>query len=96
MCDYYGETVVVLRVEGCLTIVGFRQYVGKSLKLVKPAVTSSDDDVTKLVRRVRAEVQNIPLPHEYDLGSFRHDKVIQDISPPSSSLSPVLCPRKEK
>ena len=82
LCDYYGDTIVVLRVEGCETIVGFRQCVGKSLKLVKQAETSSaDDDVTKLVRRVRAEVRNIPLPREYDLGSFRHDKVIQDTSP---------------
>lgn len=34
LCDYYGDTVVVLKVKGCLTIVGFRQCVGKSLKLV--------------------------------------------------------------
>lgn len=57
LCDYYGEALVVLKVEECLTIVGFRQCVGKSLKLVKQAETpSDDDDVTKLVRRVWVEV----------------------------------------
>lgn len=64
--------VMLLRVEGCQTIVGFRQYIGKSLKLVGQAETANDDDddVTKVVRKVLAEVRNIPLPGEYNLDSF--------------------------
>lgn len=59
----------------------FKQFVGKSLKQIKHAETSSaDDDVTKLVRRVRAEVRDISLRRQYDLGSFRHDRVIKDTS----------------
>ena len=78
LCDYYGDDIIVLRVEGCQTIVGFRQYIGKSLKLVGHAGFSNDDDddVSKVVRKVQAEVQKIPLPREYDLGSFRHERVI--------------------
>ena len=30
-CDYFGDEVIVLSVEGCDTIVGFRTFVTKSL-----------------------------------------------------------------
>lgn len=97
LCDYYGDAVIVLRVEGCQTIVGFRQYIGKSLKLVGQTglFNDDDDDVNKVVRKVRAEVQNIPLPREYDLGSFTHERVIQDTSPTLLRLVSSLVSREE-
>lgn len=53
-----------------------------SHSLVKETETSNDnDDVTRVVKKVVAEVRNIPLPKEYDLSSFRHGQVIQDTSP---------------
>ena len=86
-----------VEVEGCQTIVGFRQYVGKLLKLVGQAGPSNDNDVSKVVRKVKAEVQKIPLPREYDLGSSRHERVIQGTSSTLlKDLSPVLCPGKKQ
>ena len=44
---------------------------------------------------MRAEVQNIPLPREYDLGSFKHERVIQDTSPTLLRLVSSLVSREE-
>ena len=52
LTEYFGEEIVVLHLEGCSSVVGFRKFVGKTLKLVKLSETSDvDDDVDRLVRR---------------------------------------------
>ena len=30
LCDYFGEKIVVLHIEGCASILGFRDVVGKT------------------------------------------------------------------
>ena len=79
--EYFAEDIVTLHLDRCSTIVGFRQFVGKTLKLVKQSSTASDDDdIDRVVRRVKAEASNIPLPRDYDLSDFRHEKAVQDTS----------------
>ena len=81
LCDYFGDEVVVLSaVEGCDTIVGFRTFVAKSLKMVKVSGSDENDDVAKVVRRVKAEVRKIPQPREYDLSDFTFSKTVDDTS----------------
>ena len=82
LTEYFGEEIVVLHLEGCSSVVGFRKFVGKTLKLVKLSETSDvDDDVNRLVRMVKAEVRNIPLHRDYDLTIFQYENTIQDTSP---------------
>ena len=96
LCDYFGDDLLVIQVEGCSAIVGFRNHVGKMLKLVNKTETPREyDDVDKLVRRVQAEVKDLPLPRNYDLGSFRHDRLVQDTSPALLRLISSLVSRDE-
>ena len=80
VCDHFGDDIVVLNVEGCDSIIGFRRFVAKSLKIVKKAASSEDDAMDTVIRRVKAEVRNIPQPRDYDLSDFRFEKVVQDTS----------------
>ena len=50
---------------------------------------------TSLSEKCRGEVQNIPLPREYDFGSFRHERVIQYTSPTLLRLVSSLVSREE-
>ncbi len=69
---------------------GFRKFVSKHLKLVKPSIVSDvDDEVDCLVRRVKAEVRNILLPRDYDLNIFQYERTVQDTS--ATLLTFVLC-----
>lgn len=87
LTEYFGEEIVVVHLEGCSSIVGFRKFVSKSLKLEKQSCTSdADDDVDRLVRRIKAEVRSIPLPRDYDLNIFQYEKVVQDTSATLLSL----------
>ena len=80
LCDYFCDDLLVIQVEGCSTIVGFRNHVGKILKLVNQTETPGEYDIAKLVRRVQAEVKALPLPLNHDLGSFRRDRLVQGTS----------------
>ena len=80
--EYFDDEIILLHLEGCSSIIGFQTYISKTLKLVKqPEVSDVDEDIDRLVRRVKAEVRSIPLPRDYDLNIFRHEKMVQDTSP---------------
>lgn len=66
--------------EGCDTVIGFRTFVAKVLKVVKNDQSREDDVVEELVRRVKSEVKDIPQPRDYDLSDFRFHKAVQDTS----------------
>ena len=52
--------IVVLHIEGCASIVGFRN-VGKTVKYV------DDESVDIVVRRMKAEALALPRSNDYDL-----------------------------
>ena len=75
LCDYFGEKIVVLHIEGCASIVGFRDVVGKTVKMVKYDGVD-DESVEIVVRRVKAEVLALPRSNDYDLSYFTFEKTI--------------------
>jgi len=50
LTNYLGNDIVVIRMEGCASVVGFRHLVGKSLKLVE---VDSVDEMTAALRMTR-------------------------------------------
>ena len=85
LCDYFGENIVVLHIEGCASIVGFRDVVGKTLKIV------NYDGVETVVRRVKAEVLALPRSNAYDLSQFMFEKTVANTSPTLLALVSQLC-----
>jgi len=79
LTEYFGDEIFVVHLAGCSSIIGFRKFVSKSLKIVKQSlVFDVYEDVVRLVKKVNAEVRAIPLPRDYDLNIFRYDKTVQD------------------
>jgi len=75
-----GSNVIVLNIEGCASIVGFREYVSKMFKLTN--VSSVDEEKEdELVRKIESELHSIvSSTKSYDVGDFTHDKAKQHTS----------------
>ena len=63
------EEVVVLRMEGCSPIVGFREFVGKIVKIKKVA-SEDEEKEDALVHTIITETRAIPHNINYDLSDF--------------------------
>ncbi len=81
MVMHLGDDVMVLCIEGCASIVGFQELVGKLLKVSKVnTVDEEKEDV--LARKITSEACDITSNNKnYDLGDFTYAKMKQDTSP---------------
>ena len=52
---HFGDELLVLHIEGCDSVVGFKASLGKVIKIVKISQSMGDDDeLEKLVRKIRS------------------------------------------
>ena len=81
-----GNDVIVLNIEGCVSIVGFRDYISKTFKVTKlDSVDEEKED--ELVRKIKTEAQSILTSNKsYDISDFTHD---------SHNLSNIVLPIHE-
>ena len=72
-----GNDVIVLNIEGCASIVGFRDYISKTFKVTKlDSVDEEKED--ELVWKIKTEAQSILTSNKsYDISDFTHDKAKQ-------------------
>ena len=78
---HFGDELLVLHIEGCDSVVGFKAILGKVIKIVKISQSMGDDDeMENLVRKIRSEVLAKPRKVEYKLSDYVHDKVIESTS----------------
>ena len=74
-----GNDGVIIRIDGCASVIGFRETVGNMLNMVK---TDDSDRVDDVVRQVRAEARDIEYSSaNYDLSVFTKAKTIESTSP---------------
>ena len=66
--------MLVIQVEDCNT------FVARSLKIESLIKSDTDSNLDNLVRRVNAEVVDIPLPRNYILRYFTRERCIEDTS----------------
>ena len=79
--DYFGDKLLLLHVEGCESVVGFKTSLGQFIKIAKKSNSNSDDDeLEKLVRKIRSEVRATPKPGDYNLSDYVRHKVIRSTS----------------
>ena len=84
---HFGDELLVLHIEGCDSVVGFKASLGKVIKIVKISQSMGDDDeLEKLVRKIRSEVMAKPRNVDYKLSDYVHHKVIESISATFRSL----------
>ena len=58
LTTHLGDDVVVVRVEGCACVVGFKELLGSTLKLVK-VDTVDEDSVDAVIRQVGCEAHAV-------------------------------------
>jgi hypothetical protein len=80
LVDHLGQDIVVVKMEGCASVVGFRHLVGKSLNLVR--VDSVDEEsLDAVIRQVRSEAKAILYDSaNYDLGDFTYTNTLKQTS----------------
>ena len=80
LVTHLGEDAVVLCIEGCASILGFREYVGILLKVSK-VETVDEEEEDAFVRKITTEAHAISVNNKnYDLGDFTHAKAKQQTS----------------
>ena len=80
LCDYLGEEIVVLHIEGCASIVDFRDVIGKTVKVVMYDGVD-DESVETVVRMVKAEALALPHSCDYDLSKCTFEKTVTNTCP---------------
>lgn len=75
-----GDSVIVLNIEGCASIVGFQEHMGKLFKIANTE-TVDEDREDLLVRKIQTGARAIaPNKNTYDLGEFTFTKTKEQTS----------------
>ena len=78
---YFGDKLLLLHIESCESVVGFKASLGQFVKIAKKNKSNSDDDeLEKLVRTICSEVRAIPRPGDNNLIDYVRHKVIESTS----------------
>lgn len=79
--DCMSKDVIVVRVDGCATMVGFRDSVAKTLKTVKDDDTD-ERSIASVVRQIKHEARSVRYNSaNYDLSEFTQANTIKATSP---------------
>ena len=81
LCDYFGEEIAVLHIDGCASIVGFTDGVGKTVNVMKYDGVDDDESVETVVRRVKAEALALHRRNDYELSQFTFQKTVANTCP---------------
>lgn len=77
---HLGDDVVVLNIDGCASIIGFQEFVGKVVKVAKVDVQDEDPE-DALARKIVVQSRHIPSNKtKYELGNFTHAKTREQTS----------------
>ena len=75
------EKITVVKVEGCASIIGTKETIGKTLKLVK-LVEEEDTVIDKAVKKIRKEARTMKYKSAfYDLSDFNSSDTVNATSP---------------
>ena len=80
LTTHLSDDIVVVGMEGCVSVVGFRELVGNSLKLVKDE-SVDEESFGYVIRQVISEAQAVQHSNAtYDLDDFTYNITIQQTS----------------
>ena len=79
LSTHFGNELVVMRIDGCASLLCFRQYVPFHLN-ADVADGIDDNVVEQLAEQIRLEVKSIPIQKNYDITSFTYASAIEGTS----------------
>ncbi len=80
--DHFGEAILEIQIQGCASLLCFRQY--SPHKLCK--VQEEDDSLENVIRKIKQEVKQLPKHKDYDLSQFIETNSVKLNSPTLLSL----------
>ena len=90
---HFGDELLVLHIEGCDSVVGFKASLGKVIRIVKISQSMDDDgELETLVRKIRSEVMAKRRNVDYTLSDCVYHKVIESTSATLVRLVSSLVP----
>ena len=81
LTDCIDKDVLVIRVDGCATLVGYRESIAKTLKVVQ-VVETDEKSSDSLLRKINREARSVKYNSaNYDLSEFTRANTIKATSP---------------
>ena len=79
LSTHFGNELVVMQIDGCASLLCFRQYV--PFHLNADVADGIDDNVLEqLTEQIRQEVKSIPIQKNYDISSFTYASAVEGTS----------------
>ena len=78
IATYFSKKLLILHIEGCESVVGFKSSLGQFIKIAKKTNKRSyEDEIDKLERIIPNEVRATPRPGDYNLSDFAQHKSLR-------------------
>ena len=86
IATHFGDDVIVLSIEGCASVIGFHELLGKIIKVAK-LDTQDEDKEDVLVRQIKMEAWHMSTDNKnYALEDFTYAKTMEQTSPTFSKI----------
>ena len=81
IATHFGDDVIVLSIEGCASVIGFHELLGKMIKVAK-LDTQDENKEDVLVRQIKMEAPHMSTDNKnYALEDFTYAKTMEQTSP---------------
>ena len=85
-----GDSLIKLDINGCASLLGFKDHLPKNLKLVKVDDNKETIMINELNKKIISETKEIPKQDDYDMSQFSRSKTIESTSPTLLALTSKL------
>ena len=98
LSHYYGEQLMILHLDGCANVIGFRRFISRSMKLVAQRDDAQDDEkIEAIVCKIRSGVKVLPkVLNHYDLDQFTYSNTCESTSETLLTLVSRLVSKEKK
>ena len=82
LTDYLADGIIVIRCDGCASLIGFKGFVGSMMKLVKVNGDDEESEIDAIIRMIRKEARGVKKSSNlfYDLSNFTHRNTVGQTS----------------
>ena len=78
--EQLGDEFVIVKIEGCSSVIGYKACINKVLKLFKENGDTQEAE-EELAKKIKSEVKSMQCSKDYDLGDFTKAMIIKQTSP---------------
>ena len=81
--QHLGDEIITIRCDGCASLIGFKQFAGKTMKFVKTTTHEEENEIDAIICKVQKEARELTQSNNlfYDLSNFTHRNIIRQTSP---------------